>query len=106
VTADPLILTTAIEAVVRSFDDLGDEYQVVVDRIDDTDRITLKIELRSDAESEGVVTRLRDELRLKTNLGYAIEVLPPGSLPRFQGKARRFRDLRKTEPRGPGPRHI
>ncbi|MBU0516465.1 MAG: phenylacetate--CoA ligase family protein [Proteobacteria bacterium] len=92
-----LLSPAAVEAVVRSFDQLGDEYQVVVERIDDADRITLKIELRPGAESERVKTRLRDELRLKTNLGYAIEVHPLGALPRYPGKARRFLDLRKAK---------
>jgi phenylacetate-CoA ligase len=33
---------------------------------------------------------------LKTNLGYNIEFHEYGSLPRYESKAKRFKDLRKT----------
>jgi prefoldin subunit 5 len=39
--------------------------------------------------------RLKDQLRVKTNLGYRIEVHPHGSLPRYEVKGKRFKDLRK-----------
>ncbi len=92
-----LLSPTSIEEVVRTFDELGDEYQVVVERRGDSDHITLKIEFKPEAESRSaeVVARLKDSLRLNTNLGYAVEVHPYGSLSRFEVKARRFNDLRK-----------
>ena len=92
-----LLSPTAIEEVVRSFAELTEEYEVVVERLGDSDRITLKVELISEAEPnrDQVLARLKNELRLKTNLGYVIEVHPAGSLPRWEVKARRFKDLRK-----------
>ncbi len=92
-----LLSPAAIEAVVRSFGELGDEYEVVVAREGDNERITLKVELKpeSSVDQGGLLGRLKDELRLKTNLGYAIEVHDYGQLPRYEGKARRFKDLRK-----------
>jgi phenylacetate-CoA ligase len=39
---------------------------------------------------------LKDQLRLKTNLGYRLVTLPFGTLQRFEGKARRFKDMRKA----------
>lgn len=93
-----LLAPTAIEDVVRSIPELGDEYEVVVTREEDTDRIALKVELQPWAESKEkeVLARLVQELRLKTNLGYEISFHPYGSLPRYEVKARRFKDLRKT----------
>jgi phenylacetate-CoA ligase len=44
---------------------------------------------------EAILTGLKDQLRLKTNLGYNIEVHPYNSLPRYEVKAKRFKDLRK-----------
>ena len=87
----------AIEAVVRSFDELSDEYEVVVQRAGDQESITLKVEPRAGQEGLGpeALGRLKDRLRLETNLGYAIEVHAPGSLTRYEVKARRFKDLRK-----------
>jgi cobyrinic acid a,c-diamide synthase len=46
---------------------------------------------------EAILATLKDQLRLKTNLGYRLEVHPYGSLPRYEVKARRFKDLRKKE---------
>ena len=94
-----LLAPTAIEEVVRSFPELGDEYEVVVTKAGDVDDILLKVEMSSwHAEKKDMIlARLQDQLRLKTNLGYRIEVRPQGSLPRYQVKAHRFKDLRKKE---------
>ncbi|MFZ5587137.1 MAG: phenylacetate--CoA ligase family protein [Thermodesulfobacteriota bacterium] len=92
-----LLSPAAIEAVVRGFAELSDEYEVVVERVGDSEGITLKVEPRPGApvDRADLLKRLKDELRLKTNLGYAIEVHEYGSLPRYEVKARRFKDLRK-----------
>jgi len=93
-----LLAPTAIEEVVRSLSELGDEYEVVVSKRGDVDKILLKIEILpgKEGEQESILFRLKDQLRLKTNLGYQIEVHPFGSLPRYEVKAKRFKDLRKT----------
>ncbi len=92
-----LLAPSAIEEVVRSIKGLGDEYEVIVDKKGDVDQITLKIELLPgyEAERERVEAELKDQLRVKTNLGYRLEFHEYGSLPRYEVKARRFKDLRK-----------
>lgn len=92
-----LLAPTAIEEVVRSIPELGDEYEVVVSKKGDIDNILLKVEILPGKETveESILFRLKDQLRLKTNLGYKIEVHPYGTLPRYQVKAKRFKDLRK-----------
>ncbi len=94
-----LLAPTAIEEVVRGIPEVGNDYEVVVSKKGDVDEITLKIELLEEAQSrkEEILARLRDQLRLKTNLGYRIEVYPYGTLPRYEVKAQRFKDLRKKE---------
>ena len=90
-----LLAPSAIEEVVRSFTELGDEFEVVVERIGDSDRITLRVELNPEVDEKALLPALKDRLRLKTNLGYIIEAHPLGRLPRYEVKARRFKDLRK-----------
>jgi phenylacetate-CoA ligase len=92
-----LLAPTAIEEVVRSIPELGDEYEVVVSKKGDIDNILLKIEILpgKETEQESILFRLKDQLRVKTNLGYKMEVHPYGSLPRYEVKAKRFKDLRK-----------
>ena len=92
-----LLAPTAIEEVVRSFSELSDEYEVVVSKKGDIDDILLKIEIKPEflGEKDALLVRLKDQLRVKTNLGYKMEIHPFGSLPRYEVKAKRFKDLRK-----------
>jgi len=94
-----LLAPAAIEEVVRSIDGLGDEYEVIVDKLGDVDRIKLKVELVPGAEErlKSVEARLKEQLRLKTNLAYRLEFYDYGRLPRYDVKARRFKDLRKKK---------
>jgi len=92
-----LLAPTAIEEVIRSLSELGNEYEVVVSKRGDIDDILLKVEILpgKEGEREYILARLKDQLRVKTNLGYKIEVHPYGSLPRYEVKAKRFKDMRK-----------
>lgn len=92
-----LLAPSAIEEVVLSIQGLSNEFEVVVTKKEDLDDITLKVEILPDEERnrETILSQLKDQLRLKTNLGYNIEVHPCLSLPRYEIKAKRFKDLRK-----------
>ncbi len=91
-----LLAPTAIEEVVRSIKGLDNEFEVVVTKKGDLDDITLKVELLPGEEGNraAILEHLKEQLRLKTNLGYNIEVHPHNSLPRYEVKAKRFKDLR------------
>jgi len=93
-----LLSPSAIEEVVRGIEGLSDEFEVVVDKVGDIDRITLKIEIVKGREGERqrIEAELKDQLRLKTNLGYVLEFHDYGTLPRYDVKAKRFKDLRKV----------
>jgi phenylacetate-CoA ligase len=92
-----LLSPAAIEEVVRGTEGLGDEFEVIVDKVGDVDRISLKVELLPDsgARRETIEARLVDQLRLKTNLRYNLEFHEYGKLPRYEVKAKRFKDLRE-----------
>ena len=92
-----LLAPTAIEEVVREIGGLSDEYEVVVTKKGDSDKICLKVELLTDAKDRQheIDSRLTSQLRLKTNLRYDIEYFDFGTLPRYDVKAKRFKDLRK-----------
>jgi len=70
-----------------------------VDKLGDVDRIKRKVELLLGAENRGkeIESRLKDQLRVQTNLGYRIEFYDYGRLPRYEVKAKRFKDLRKKK---------
>ncbi len=92
-----LLAPSAIEDVVRSMPELSDEFEVIVSKRGDVDHIMLKVELNEGAGqgSGDVREKLKTELRVKTNLGYELEFHEYGSLPRYEVKARRFKDQRK-----------
>jgi len=92
-----LLSPAAIEEVVRSIAGLGDEFEIIVDKQGDVDRIKLKVELIPEVSRQDVEPVLIDQLRLKTNLGYRIEYYDYGSLPRYEVKANRFKDLRENK---------
>jgi len=94
-----LLAPTAIEEVVRSIPELGDEYEVAVIKKGDIDDITLKVELMPDAKPgvEAVEAKLVQQLRLKTGLRYNLEFHDYGTLPRYDVKSKRFKDLRRKE---------
>jgi phenylacetate-CoA ligase len=96
-----LLAPSAIEEVVRSVDGLGDEYEVIVDKDGDAERIQLKVEVLDDEPDPDqcrlIEAELADQLRLKTNLRYDIEICGCETLPRYEVKAKRFKDLRKSK---------
>jgi len=92
-----LFSPAAVEEVVRSIPALGDEYELIVSKKGDSDDILLRVELRpglASPEVEAVVEKLKQQLWLKTNLHLRLEVCPYGTLPRYEGKGKRFKDLR------------
>ncbi len=94
-----LLAPSAIEEVVRSIDGLGDEFEVTVEKVGDSEKITLKVELAQDAQSrqKAIEDELVDQLRIKTNLRYELIFFDYGALPRYEIKAKRFKDLRKKQ---------
>ena len=92
-----LFSPVSVEEVVRGMPELGDEYELIVSKKGDADLLTLKVELApgTGATPETVQPELARQLRLKTNLAYIIEFHEYGSLPRYEVKAKRFKDLRK-----------
>jgi len=94
-----LLAPGAIEEAVRSISQLGDEYEVEVIKEGDIDNISIKTELLPEHEKEVKIVEedLARALRDKTSLRFNIEFHPYGSLPRYETKARRFKDLREKE---------
>ena len=94
-----LLAPASIEEVVRAIPELSDEYEVIVTKKGAVDDITLKVELIPGGESnvDAIKARLVDQLRVKTGLGYKLEFHDYGTLPRYEAKAKRFKDLRHKE---------
>lgn len=85
-----------VEDVVRAFPEI-DEYQCVLETVDALDTLIIHIEPQSDVpEPEREALGMRFALAAKRTLSVMprVEIAPPGSLPRFEMKAKRFTDAR------------
>ncbi|MCX5804583.1 MAG: AMP-binding protein [Proteobacteria bacterium] len=73
------------------------EYELVVTREDIMDNILLRIEVDqslSKEAAEDVAKRAGEAHKIKTNLSCKVKVEPPGALPRYDLKAKRYKDMR------------
>lgn len=75
------------------------EYEIVVERKGLMDEIALRVEPQEAMGTEAArdfTDRIVGRLKTKTNLRFRIEMTPPGSLPRYTLKSKRFKDLREA----------
>ncbi len=97
------LFPSAIEAVVRGFAELGDEYRIVV--AGDEKLPTLTVEVEAADDGEDLAGRLTQALQAAVGVGASVEILPPSTLPQAEAnqKARRVVDRRKSPPPHPSP---
>jgi len=88
---------TVEEVLRKDFQDI-EEFEIIVERRGLMDVVTLRAEPNSKltvTDIEQTRTRLQEALKVATNLTFNIIMEPPGSLPRYMLKAKRFKDLRE-----------
>jgi phenylacetate-CoA ligase len=78
------VFPSAIEAIVRRFDQVG-EYRIALARVREMDELRCTIEAPSEV-AELVAGAIHRELGIRC----AVETVAPGTLPRFEMKAKRF----------------
>ncbi len=87
-----------IEEVVLSVEELGPHYEIIVEREGYTDKLTVRVELNKATDSFAELQRIEKvtKNKLKVVLGLDAKILleSPNTLQRFEGKAKRIRDLR------------
>ena len=88
-----------IEEVVLSVEGLGPHYEIVVERDGYSDKLTIRVELAKATDSfkelERIERDIKNKLRVVLGLDAKIKLESPNTLARFEGKAKRIRDLRK-----------
>lgn len=85
-----------IESVLLRIPDLTPHYQIVIDRPRALDVLRVQVESRCAAplESQALARRAESALRASLGLSAVVAVLPPGEIPRSEGKALRVVDRR------------
>ena len=92
------VFPSQIEEVILGFDELGPHYEIVLEREGYLDKMTIKVELAkstdSFAELERIASNVRNKLRVILGLDAKVKLESPNTLQRFEGKAKRIKDLR------------
>ena len=92
------VFPSQIEEVVLSVPELGPHYEIIVEREGYNDILTVRVELNRSTDSFAELKRIESVTRnkLKTLLGLDAKVRleSPEALQRFEGKAKRVKDLR------------
>jgi phenylacetate-CoA ligase len=86
------VYPAAIENVIRQFPAI-DEFQVTVTRVNEMHRLEVQIEVVGESEAELVRNRLEHAIYRALSLRPTVTLAAPGTLARFELKARRFRRL-------------
>jgi phenylacetate-CoA ligase len=94
------VFPSQIEHVLFSLPEVGEQFMVYLDRIHQLDEMTIEVELNRQAFSgelrdlhraqEKIAGALRETLGIRTD----VKLVEPGTLPRFEGKAKRVVDRR------------
>ena len=91
------IFASGVEEILHGVDHVGEEFRLVVDRIDEHDKVILQIEVVAPGDTAAIVRDV--SRRMHTALGITLEIDPlePGTLPKTELKARRWLDRRPKD---------
>jgi phenylacetate-CoA ligase len=95
-----IVYPRRVEELVRPHGDV-DEFQIVFRRHEGLDDILIRIDPSpslSHGERDGLRTKLAEDLRIGLGIRVTVDIGEPGSLPRWDHKARRVRDERTEVP--------
>ena len=95
------VFPSQIEEVVLSIEELGPHYEIVLEREGYLDKLTVKVELAQITDSFATLERisktLKNKLKIVLGLDAKIMLESPNTLQRFEGKAKRVKDLRNIK---------
>ncbi len=92
------VFPSQIEEVILSAPELGPHYEIVVTREGYTDKMEIRVELIKStdqfSELERISKKVKNSLKTVLGLDAKISLVSPNTLQRFEGKAKRVKDLR------------
>ena len=94
------VFPSQVEHVLMQLPQVGDQYMILVDRVDDLDTMVVQVEIKPEAFSDKIEEmvalkkRIEYEMKKYLNIAVGVELKESGSLPRFEGKAKRVIDKR------------
>ena len=93
------VFPSQIEEVILGVEEIGPHYEIILTRDNHTDRMEIRVELLKATDSfqelEAIEKKIKSRLRVVLGLDARISLESPNTLQRFEGKAKRVKDLRK-----------
>lgn len=95
------VFPSQIEHTLMGIPEVGREFQIVVDRKAELDSLLVRVELTKEAFSDrikdlmNIRRKVAERLQSALLVNAEVELVEPGTLPRFEGKAKRVVDRRK-----------
>jgi len=97
------VFPSQIEEALIGIEGIGPNYEIVVEKNGSSDLLTIRVELDPDKMQDsvafisGLEKKIRDEIKFILGLDAKIQIENPNTLQRFEGKAKRVKDLRPKE---------
>ena len=95
------VFPSQIEEVILGFDELGPHYEILLEREGYLDKMTIKVELAHSTDSfselERITRNVKEKIKIVLGLDAKIKLESPNTLQRFEGKAKRVKDLRSNK---------
>jgi len=95
------VFPSQIEYALMAIPEVGQHFQIVVDRKGALDDMLVRVEVSKESFSDKITDLMairksvEHKLRNTLNVAVNVELVEPGSLPRFEGKAKRVIDRRQ-----------
>ncbi|MCH2283981.1 MAG: AMP-binding protein [SAR324 cluster bacterium] len=83
------VFPSAIENLIRRSDEV-EEFRITVSTVKQMGHLSIELDLKKYADPENAKNDVYQQIRNELSLSSEIKVVPHGSLPRFEMKARRF----------------
>jgi phenylacetate-CoA ligase len=96
------VFPSQVESVLMSTPEIGDNYQIIVDRKGPLDVMAVKVEVTESTFSDKIADLMSlskavsKQLKSVLNITAEVELVEPGVIPRSEGKAQRVVDRRKV----------
>ena len=96
------VFPSQIEAVLMGVKEASAHYMLVVDRVNSQDKLTVQVDLKDDVDIndadklEKLAAYIKTQIKQTLLISAKVELLPPKSIARSEGKAKRITDNRNT----------
>ena len=94
------VYPTAVESLLSQIEGASHHYELHISRVEGMDRLAVKLEAKegiAEEEYPEISRHAHQTYRTAMGINVEVEVLPPGSLPRYELKSKRFFDHRPQE---------